>query len=106
MLDCYQTVLLLHGRDGSKLRRSAVQIEREAFLAGFYKAFALGNGPCDLCESCALDAKDCRHPGESRPAMEACGIDVFMTARTAELPIEVVTATSQTANYYAAVLLE
>jgi len=105
-LDSYRSALLLHGIDGGKLKKIAVKLEREAFLSGYYKAFAMGNGPCWLCSDCALDTKECRHPDEARPAMEACGIDVFKTARAAGLPIEVVTSPSEQTNFYALVLLE
>jgi hypothetical protein len=37
-----------------------------------------------------LKTKEYRHPEQARPAMEACGIDVFSTVRKAGLPIEVV----------------
>ena len=48
----------------------------------------------------------CRHAEESRPAMEACGIDVFATARAAGFPIEVVTSHECEQNYYGLVLVE
>lgn len=105
-LDSYRIALLLHSQDGERLKEIAVALEREAFLAGFYKAFAMGNGPCFLCSKCTLDRNNCRHPQEARPAMEACGIDVFRTARTAGFPIEVVRGTDEEANFYSLVLVE
>jgi hypothetical protein len=38
--------------------------------------------------------------------MEACGIDVYLTARTAGYPIEVVQDPGCPENYYALLLLE
>jgi len=58
-----------------------------------------------LCEECSLD-KGCKHPREARPSMEACGIDVFKTARTAGYPIEVVRNHTCCQNYYALLLLK
>ena len=77
ILDSYRRGILLAVRgDGSAL---AAETARRLFLGGFYKAIALGSHPCTLCESCTLDG--CRHPEKAIPSMEACGIDVFATAR-------------------------
>jgi predicted metal-binding protein len=81
------------------------EIERQVFLKGFYKAFAMASGPCELCEECNLDG-DCRYPYEARPSMEACGIDVFQTAREAGFPIEVLTSCEDTPNFYSLLLVE
>ena len=78
MLDSYRRAILLESPPGDA-KRIAVALETELFLSGFYKAFGLGSGPCDLCDSCAFD-EVCRHPQDARPAMEDCGIDVFATA--------------------------
>jgi len=50
--------------------------------------------------------KTCCHTEQARPSMEACGIDVFKTARTAGYPIEVVKDHNCTQNYYGLLLLE
>lgn len=105
-LDSYRIGLLLHSHDGRRLKEIAVALEREAFLAGFYKAFAMTNGPCYLCSQCTLDSTKCRHPQHARPAMEACGIDVFRTARSAGFPIQVVRTTDEQPNFYSLVLIE
>ena len=80
-------------------------LERFAFLKGYYKAFAFHSGPCDLCAECDVEAPCC-HPTEARPSMEACGIDVFATARAAGLPIDVVSGKEQQPDFYALLLLE
>jgi predicted metal-binding protein len=72
-----------------KMRRSLVAVERELFLDGYYSAFAMAFGPCNLCPSCHLDG-DCKYPELARPSMEACGIDVYATARNAGFPLSVV----------------
>jgi predicted metal-binding protein len=79
-------------------------MERRIFLAGFYKAFGLGNGPCQLCVRC--NTKRCIHTEQARPSMEACGIDVYATVRANGYPIEVVKDSSDDANYYGLVLIE
>ncbi len=106
MLDEYNTAILIHSPSAQeRLRELVVDLEREAFLSGYYKAFALGAGPCHRCKVCHVE-QGCRHPGAARPAMEACGIDVFRTVRTAGFPIEVVRDRDCPQNYYALLLLD
>lgn len=105
VLDEYQTAILVHGDRTSDIREIVPTLEREVFLAGYYKAFGYACGPCRLCEECDLEGP-CRHPHRSRPAMEACGIDVFATARAAGFPIEVVTDYDCEQNTYGLVLVE
>lgn len=99
--------LLVHCPGGGKwhsIERIVADLEREVFLAGHYKAFAFGSGPCDLCDECTFE--HCLHPHQARPAMEAAGIDVFATARGNGFPIEVVTDHDCPQNYYGLVLVE
>lgn len=105
LLDSYEVAILIHSREWPRIKDIVVQLEHEAFYAGYYKAFALGAGPCHLCEECAFE-KGCRHPDLARPSMEACGIDVFKTAREAGFPIEVVPPEGGVENYFALLLLE
>lgn len=104
VLDGYRRAILIHCLRGSQPTSIATKLEREVFLSGYYKAFAFGSGPCDLCESCSIDA--CVHPEEARPSMESCGIDVFATARGNGMPIEVVRDRTCQPNYYALVLVD
>jgi predicted metal-binding protein len=105
MLDEYEIAILIHNPDGwTDIQSIVYTLEREAFLAGYYKAFGMGSGPCELCEEC--DLKGCRHADQARPSMEACGIDVYHTARTAGYPIEVVRDRTRPQNYYGLLLLE
>ena len=104
-LDCYTTAVLVHVRGSARMRDLVPDLEREAFLAGYYKAFGFASGPCELCAECALD-EGCRHPRRARPSMESCGIDVFRTVREAGFPIEVVTDRDQVPNFYGLLLLE
>jgi len=58
-----------------------------------------------LCSTCAFD-EGCRHPHDARPAMEACGIDVYATARKHGFTINVVRSHSDPQHYFGLVLVE
>jgi predicted metal-binding protein len=108
LLDSYDNAILLHFKSdnlgGKDPKDVAVTLERDIFLAGFYKAFALGCGPCRWCDECSMDV--CRHAEKARPSMESCGIDVYSTARNNGYFIEVVKNHSSPINRYALVLIE
>ncbi|MBL7084557.1 MAG: DUF2284 domain-containing protein [Candidatus Omnitrophica bacterium] len=103
MLTHYKYGLLVHGDEHTDISRIISVLERNIFLDGYQKAFAMGAGPCSLCVKCA---KSCKHPEKARPAMEACGIDVFTTVRANGFPIEVLKTSSCKGNYYGVVLIE
>lgn len=106
MLDSYTSALLLEGAPpGRAFHDRLLRLEKKAFLAGFYKAFVFGAGPCPLCASCAEDGI-CRHPEQARPAMEGSGIDVYATARRAGIFLEPVTEKDQYVKYIGLLLLE
>lgn len=65
----------------------------------------MGSGPCRLCKECDLTSP-CKHGYEARPAMEACGIDVFKTARENGFPIEVLKTHGEERNAYGLILVE
>jgi len=107
VLDCYNTAILVHITGDGKwrsIKQIVADLEREVFLAGNYKAFAFGSGPCDLCDECNLEF--CDHASQARPAMEAAGIDVFATARANGFTIDVVKDHACPQNYYGLVLVE
>jgi predicted metal-binding protein len=110
ILDSYTFGILLHrqikkgGKSVERLSETAVDIERALFLDGYYKAWTLGAGPCDRCKACNMKA--CLHADRARPSMEACGIDVYATARAYHLPIQVVRERTDVRNFYALVLVE
>lgn len=83
-------------------------IEREAFLAGYYKAFLLVTGNCVECKTCTADGcrEKCINKKMSRPGMDAFGIDVYETARKAGYKIEVVKDYSMITDRFALLLLE
>lgn len=101
----YNSALLLHGRLSWQMRYITAEIEKMAFSLGFYKAFGLGAGPCKLCENCDTTLS-CIRTMEARPSMEACGIDVYQTARNHNLKIETLKNKDEEANIYGLVLLE
>jgi predicted metal-binding protein len=105
VLDCYTEAFLFHSK-GMEIRPGdiAFELEQGLFFQGFYKALGLGAGPCWLCKKCNLE--QCVHPLEARPAMEACGIDVYATARANGYPIQVVRDKTEIPNRYGLVLIE
>lgn len=111
VLDSYTSALLLHRhwRKGYKAVEEfndvIVDLETAIFLDGFYKAFSMGSGPCTRCGECNISGT-CVHPDRARPSMEACGIDVFATARGQNLPIKVVRSRNETRDVYGLVLIE
>ncbi|MCJ7544265.1 MAG: DUF2284 domain-containing protein [Phycisphaerae bacterium] len=104
MLDEYRRAVLFEA-PLRQAKRIAAALERELFLAGYYKALGLGAGPCRLCPTCAMEA-GCRHAEQARPAMEAVGIDVYATARGAGFTIDVVRSHADPQHYFGLVLIE
>lgn len=101
-----------------RLHRSVIEMERAAFLAGFYKAFAMGATPCYLCRTCVAkksrqahtvypwSVPECRHKDIMRPPMDAFGIDMFLTTQNAGYSTGVLRDYSDTADLYALLLVE
>ncbi len=111
VLDSYKHALLCH-RHWKKdykivggFNDIIVDLETTIFLDGYYKALGLGSGPCTLCKTCDTSGT-CKNPERARPAMEACGIDVFRTARAHDLPIRVLRSHSEERDIYGVVLIE
>ena len=106
ILNDYKKAILLHNEKGAKKDISdvAVALEKEAFFAGYYKALAMGAGPCRLCASCNVKGP-CRHAYKARPSMEACGIDVYQTARSNGFSIETIDSYRCEQNYFSLVLM-
>jgi predicted metal-binding protein len=110
VIDSYQKAILLHRRlqKGERTKgfnESIVRLEIEIFLDGYYKAWSMGSGPCRLCKDCNL-SEPCEHGFEARPSMEACGIDVFKTARDNGFFIKVVRTRDEERNIFGLVLVE
>jgi predicted metal-binding protein len=106
VLDAYRRAILIHFEVDAEIKAMVAELEREIFLRGAWKAFGLGAGPCYFCKKCPVDERQCRHAERARPAMEACGIDIFSTVKKAGFPIEVVRTARQCPNYYGLVLVD
>ena len=106
----FSHALLLEGEPPGKMFQIRVlNAEREAFLAGFHKAFAYWAGPCVLCSTCAntIDGGGtCRNTRDARPSMEGAGIDVYETVRRAGLNLRILRDKGEFVRYFALLLLE
>jgi predicted metal-binding protein len=107
ILSSFKKAILIHCASGSRrdISKIVLQIEKEAFLAGYYKALSMGAGPCRLCVACNLKG-ECRHRDKARPSMEACGIDVFSTARKNGFTIDTLDSARCRADYFGLVLID
>ena len=103
IIACYKRALLVRGNAYTEIHALIPALEQEIFLDGYFKAFGMGAGPCQLCVKCA---KYCRHPDKTRPSMEACGIDVYSTVKNNGYPIKVLKDGNCKGNYYGVVLIE
>ncbi|MCP5007260.1 MAG: DUF2284 domain-containing protein [Planctomycetes bacterium] len=106
LLSSYKSALLIEGQPpGKNFKDMLLAIEHKANFAGFYKAFALGAGPCPLCTECNV-SKECTLPTDARPSMEACGIDVFGTVRNNGFEIKFLEHKNEYVKYFGLLLLE
>ena len=109
VLKNFSQALLLEGEPPGKTFQALVlNAEKEAFLAGFHKAFAYWAGPCALCDTCAVGLTDgtCRNTRDARPSMEGAGIDVFETVKRAGLNLRILRDKGEFVRYFALLLLE
>ncbi|HQG03042.1 MAG TPA: DUF2284 domain-containing protein [Thermoleophilia bacterium] len=88
--------------ESRRLNDAAKALERELFLAGFHKTRAMGAGPCGAC----AEGKECPTPEKARPAMEACGVDVYTTVRNAGWEIQVARTPESEYRFFALVLVD
>ena len=104
MVKRYNDILLVHSHDARELSMAVLEIERRAFLDGYYFAFAIRT--CNLCKSCAAEqGHPCPTPDKVRPCDQSFGIDVYKTARNLGLPCEVLQNQNGIQNRYGFVLL-
>lgn len=105
MVKQYQTILLLHSHDVRRLGKVILELERIAFLDGYYLAFALRT--CNLCKVCqAIEGKNCIHPDKIRPCECLFGIDIYKTVRKLGLHIEVLQNKEEIPDRYGFLLIE
>ncbi len=102
----YRYGLLVQGAPPSGLfHERLLALERFFFLQGYYEALAFGAGPCPVCSSCPEDGR-CRFPQKARPSLEACGVDVYETARRAGLSLNPVLHRQGYVKYVGLVLFD
>lgn len=105
MIRSYNHILLLHSHDAHELSKAVIDIERMAFLDGYY--FAFGIRLCNLCKDCSIKkGHDCPTPLKVRPCDQSFGIDVYKTVRNLGLPCEVLQNKDDIQNRYGFVLLD
>ncbi len=105
MVKSYNRILLLHAHDARRVSKAVLEIERAAFLDGYYFAFAIR--ACNLCQDCSiLKGEACPFPQKIRPCDQAFGIDVYKTVRKLGLPIEVLQKKDDIQNRYGFVLID
>jgi predicted metal-binding protein len=88
-----------------KMRKQVAGLEREMFLDGHHKAFAMACGPCNLCKTCDL-TRPCRYEDLARPSMEACGIDVYATLANSGYRLKVVKSPDEACHFCALILAD
>jgi predicted metal-binding protein len=93
LLDSYQTAILFQRRNQADTGAMAYKVMQQLCLDGCYKAAAMGNG-------CGGD-----EPSDI-PTMEACGIDVFETAKACGFEIDRVTDGETFVNFFGLVLVD
>lgn len=116
LLASYQRALLFHleapssldrGKSGREFLDKLVELEGEIFKDGYYKAFVLLAGPCQICKQCAKSkGLPCNFRAKARPCMEACGIDVFQTVRNNEFEVVPLRERSETRNIFCLMLVD
>ena len=105
MVKQYTAVLLLHSHNAQHLSEVILELEREAFLDGYYFAFALRT--CNLCGECLLaKGEECPQPKKVRPCDSLFGIDVYRTVRKFKLPCRVLQSKNDTQDRYGFLLIE
>jgi predicted metal-binding protein len=84
------------------------ELEREIFLAGYYKVFLLQYGSCNLCNDCHAEGSraKCVNKVKSRPGADAMGIDIYQTAHNAGYPVQVVKSHDEATNRFGFLLID
>ena len=119
VIDSYHKAIMLHRRLDKvnkteafnennfrlEFNKTIVRLEFEIFLDGYYKGWSMGSGYCRLCKNCDPTSY-CKHGFGARPALEACGIDVFKTARENGFHIHVLRNHEEEMNVFGLILVE
>jgi predicted metal-binding protein len=83
------------------------ELEREIFLAGYYKVFLLQYSSCILCNDCPTEGarEKCVNKSKSRPGADAMGIDIYQTAHNVGYQVQVVKSHDETTNRFGFLLV-
>lgn len=118
VLDSYGRAILFHFESAkipdqsrkksfSEYLDALVDLEGEMFKDGYYKSLVLLCGPCDLCKECGkLKGSPCNFSHRARASMEACGIDVYATARGNGFSIHPLRDKGETQNDFCLLLVD
>ncbi|MEM4263782.1 MAG: DUF2284 domain-containing protein [Candidatus Woesearchaeota archaeon] len=79
----YSRAVLVIGKKTENFKEAVISMEKELVKNGFYKALALINGPCDLCQT-TENGSEAKH----RPSLELLGIDILATVRKFKKNVE------------------
>ena len=101
----YKCGIIIHSTNKKISQDVSFEIERQAFLDGYYFAFSMSD--CACCEKCTgFFGHKCANPKKARPAFHSVGIDVFKTVRQFGLPIDTLKDRDETVNWYSAVFID
>jgi predicted metal-binding protein len=115
MIHEYENAVIFHFDRQSESREDDLgllmrlyELEREIFLAGYYRVFLLQYSSCLLCNDCpAKDSRSkCINKIKSRPGADAMGIDVYQTAHKAGYPVRVVKNHDESTNRFGFLLID
>ena len=84
----YEDSFDFEGMTAARHAHSALSRRIEKELGGLLppERLHLSVGGCDLCAACSYpEGRPCRHPEEALLSLEACGVDVYQTAKAAGL---------------------
>lgn len=88
------------------INNAVVNIEKEAVRLGYHFAFGMRGGACPLCPECTAADEPCRNLIEARPSMEAMGIDVFGTLKSAGLDTKKLASLCEDFTFFGLVLID
>ncbi|MCL2862123.1 MAG: DUF2284 domain-containing protein [Firmicutes bacterium] len=101
----YKSGVIINCHDKKDCQKISMEIERHAYLDGFY--FAISLSDCAICTECkGKFGKPCVAPKLARPAFHSIGVDVFKTAKNMGLPLHPLKEKTDEQNWYSAVFIE
>lgn len=88
-----------------EFQESLLRAEKECFLRGYGKAFALGVGNCLFCHT-DDSLKPCEFPWKSRPTLESIGVNLYDTLDMIGWDMYIVREPSEPFQMFGLLLLE